>query len=466
MSNDFYAKPTDAQPLSTIRSAQFNTNNQSLETGFDKLLSEDDTKRIQYGQDGSSVATLYEVTIPKLPGGVYREGLEVTFTAVLENTGTANISVNGGTNEPILDGTGAQLVEGSIKAGQTVTVIRNAGSAGTGFQLTSTVLLQSDIQDAIDAADAAAASADAASDSADDAAASAVDAAEANINDNIIINSAFEFWQRGTSISVGGSNTYTADRWSAVAATTNLSVDLVPTDAGNSLVINGATSNTRCDFRTRIEAADMRGRVDAVYTITGRIFSTDGRNVTLNLGVPTVADTFSSITTKATTTLSTVAASYTDFEFTFTILAADLGRGLQVDFICGALGNALQMAWRTVKLELGSVATSFKTQGSSVGDELALCQRYYFESSSTGVFRVRYRVNSFAPVTTARISGPQWPVTMRVSPSVSLVNLTTSNTTNEAVDSPTVDGFNIVYDEVASDVIASLSFEYTADAEL
>jgi hypothetical protein len=171
MSNDFYAKPaSDATPLSTIRAAQFNSNNEAVETGFDLFPTEDDVKRIQYGTDVSTVSALYEVTIPYLADSTYREGLEVTFKAIFENTGPANISVNGGTNEPILDGTGVALVAGSIKAGQTISVIREPGASGTGFQLLSTVLLQSDIAVAVAAAAAA-------SVSADEAAASAVDTA-------------------------------------------------------------------------------------------------------------------------------------------------------------------------------------------------------------------------------------------------------------------------------------------------
>jgi len=174
MSNDFYSKPASpALPLATVRSAQFNTNNEAVEAGFDKLPTEDDVKRIQYGTDGSATAALYEVTVPYLVGGTYREGLEVTFKAIFENTGPANISVNGGTNEPIIDGTGAALVAGSIKAGQTISLIREPGAAGTGFQLLSTVLLQSDVAAAVAAAAASEASATDSANSATDSANSA-----------------------------------------------------------------------------------------------------------------------------------------------------------------------------------------------------------------------------------------------------------------------------------------------------
>ena len=162
MTNEYYAAPDAAQPLTTIRSTQFNGNNAGLEAAFNALPNKEDMHRAQYGADVSAAAALYEVTITTLPLGYY-EGLEVIFKTTFENTGAANVSVNGGTNEPIVDGNGAPLIAGSIKAGQIISLVREPGGAGTGFQLTSTVLLQADIQIAVDAATAASASASAAS---------------------------------------------------------------------------------------------------------------------------------------------------------------------------------------------------------------------------------------------------------------------------------------------------------------
>jgi hypothetical protein len=47
----------------------------------------------------------------------------------------------------------------------------------------------------------------------------------------------------------------------------------------------------------------------------------------------------------------------------------------------GANTNVLYVA--EVQLELGSVATTFKKSGGSIGGELALCQRYYIRTLST-----------------------------------------------------------------------------------
>lgn len=158
MANDYYAAPAEKTPLTTIRSAERNSDASAVEAGFDTLPNELDVKRSQYGQDVSTAATLYEVTIPNLVVAYY-EGLEVTFQATFENTGVANMSVNGQTIEPIVDATGNGIVAGSIKADQAVTVVYVL-SPITSFQLISTAASAQDVQDAKEAAEAAEASAD------------------------------------------------------------------------------------------------------------------------------------------------------------------------------------------------------------------------------------------------------------------------------------------------------------------
>ena len=64
-----------------------------------------------------------------------------------------------------------------------------------------------------------------------------------------------------------------------------------------------------------------------------------------------------------------------------------------------------------IQVEKGSVATPFRTQGASIGDELALCQRYYEtgkayiapRTASTGFdFHVNFKVNKRATPTMVR----------------------------------------------------------------
>lgn len=160
MANDYYTAPSDVLPIATIRSAVRNDDKAAIEAGFDVLPSELDVKRTQYGQDVSSTAALYEITIPNLAVAYY-EGLEVTYQATFENTGAANISVNGGANVKIVTTEGLDIVAGSIKVDQAVTVVYILSPIAA-FQLISTAATAQDVQDAKAAAVSADASATAA----------------------------------------------------------------------------------------------------------------------------------------------------------------------------------------------------------------------------------------------------------------------------------------------------------------
>ncbi|MCJ8292933.1 MAG: hypothetical protein MJK15_00870 [Colwellia sp.] len=174
MANDYYVAPAAKTPLTTIRSSVRNNDAAAVEAGFDVLPAELDIKRTQYGDDTSASAALYEITIPNLDVAYY-EGLDVTFQAKFENTGVANISVNGGANVKIVNTAGDDILAGSIKVDQAVSVVYVVSPAPN-FQLISTAATSQDIQDAKDAADAAEASAAAAAISADEAEAAAAEA--------------------------------------------------------------------------------------------------------------------------------------------------------------------------------------------------------------------------------------------------------------------------------------------------
>ena len=69
-----------------------------------------------------------------------------------------------------------------------------------------------------------------------------------------------------------------------------------------------------------------------------------------------------------------------------------------------------------VQLELGKVATPFEHR--SYGEELALCQRYYFQSGQQWMSGQTYGVNNSQDGLVMPI---YWPVTMRASPAISFV---------------------------------------------
>jgi hypothetical protein len=62
-----------------------------------------------------------------------------------------------------------------------------------------------------------------------------------------------------------------------------------------------------------------------------------------------------------------------------------------------------------VQLEVGETATPFEHR--SFGDELARCQRYYSQSTGQNVHGKQYNSNTW-------LGDPQYPVTMRATPTV------------------------------------------------
>ena len=100
-----------------------------------------------------------------------------------------------------------------------------------------------------------------------------------------------------------------------------------------------------------------------------------------------------------------------------------------------AVGDYCQI--KNVQLELGSTATDFEHR--SYGEELALCQRYYWKTSTGGSYNY-ITVMSCANTTQAN-GAIQFPVTMRAAPTGSMsgnwqlagagaVNVTSSAFTN------------------------------------
>jgi hypothetical protein len=171
MANEYYTAPSPKQPLNIVRSAEYNSNNDGIEAAFDELPPATQLARSQYGQDVSTAATLYEVTIPTLTAG-YFEGLEVVFQVVYSNTGAAQIQVNGSTIVAILDTSGQPLVVGDILADQIITAVYTSNNV---FQVQFTANSVASAAAAAASAVESASSAGAASASAAAAAASAVE---------------------------------------------------------------------------------------------------------------------------------------------------------------------------------------------------------------------------------------------------------------------------------------------------
>lgn len=278
---------------------------------------------------------------------------------------------------------------------------------------------------------------------------------------NRIINGAMTIWQRGTSASLSGTNTFSADRWaaycSAGTATASQSSD-APAGFVSSYLYTQSSAGTR--------------NTGDYYEIYQKI---EGYNIAdLNLGTAN-AKTFtlsfwakSSVTGVYSAVLKNSATTYQNYVSTYTITAANTwqqfsitipgstagtwnttnGSGLELwlDLGSGATyqtstlnswitgnSNALsastqvgfaQTAGATfqftgVQLEVGTQATTFDYR--SIGTELQLCQRYFYKNiCATG----GQQSTPLAPMgwtyTTSRLYVPViFPQPMRSTPTLS-----------------------------------------------
>jgi hypothetical protein len=237
---------------------------------------------------------------------------------------------------------------------------------------------------------------------------------------NRLINGDMGVYQRG-SIAATTSGAYTLDRWfvtpTGATVTVTQSTTTIPTGFADSLNVAGAASVTNVSVRQRIESVNTQDLASGVIvTVSGRIYQSTGSAVTtatIALAAPTALDNYTSTTSAATTyTLPSIPnATWTTFSNTFTLTASCVN-GLQVTIALGTGLTTGSFNFTGVQLEVGSVATPFERR--QYGQELALCQRYYYRITSS-VTNGSLGTGNNGSTTQANIF-TQFPVNMRTAP--------------------------------------------------
>jgi hypothetical protein len=292
---------------------------------------------------------------------------------------------------------------------------------------------------------------------------------------NLIINGAMQVAQRGTSeTGVTSSGYYTIDRFgywisSAGTATVSQSTD-APTGFSKSFKVEMTTANTSLDagdyqqIRTKIEAQDLQ-MLD--------YGSSTAKDLTLSFWVKSsITGTYSvgfwqDDVAKRYTRNFTIDSANTWEKKTVLItgntanaINNDNGVGFEVNIIISAgsnytsgstvgewhSGNTSMAANQTaqvsttsgatfyltgVQLEVGSVATPFEHR--SYGEELALCQRYYWKDFCPSSISVKPFIGTghLSPVSTARaMVFVDAPVPLRVTPSITFSDVIVSDQYN------------------------------------
>jgi len=313
---------------------------------------------------------------------------------------------------------------------------------------------------------------------------------------NLLINGGFDVWQRGTSFTAD--NVYTADRWNSAdgsggspARTLSRQAFTVgQTDVPGEPTYyarhnqTGASTNSDSNLNQKIEGV----RTGAGQSVTLSFWAK--ADVSLNIRLRFRQNFGSSGSSTVNTNIAdafTIGTSWAKYTYTQTlpsISGKTISGGndhleVQLEFT-----NASTFTFDIAQMqfELGNVATPFEHR--SYGEELALCQRYYYNSHLDGDFSdYSGQIMVFAAGTTTFgatctvATGREYPTTMRAVPAVTLYHQdgtadavyrvdTGGKITGVTAFAPTPKGFLYAYKANGFNTGYGYYYGYTADAEL
>jgi hypothetical protein len=255
---------------------------------------------------------------------------------------------------------------------------------------------------------------------------------------NPILNSSFDIWQRGTSISVAASTTfqYTSDRWflgtqanqastvsrQATGDTTNLPfIQYCARVQRNSGQTGAAYQDFTYGFDTasavplagKTVALSFYARKGANYSATSsllkvRVYTGTGTDQNFASGYTGNAEALNTDVTLTTTwqrftTTVSIAATVTEFATVFTNITT------------GTAGAADYYEITGVQYDIGSVALPYRRNAATIQGELAACQRYYWRFNSSGYSYFATGANRTSLLNDSTV---RFPVSMRTAPSL------------------------------------------------
>jgi hypothetical protein len=255
------------------------------------------------------------------------------------------------------------------------------------------------------------------------------------VNVNPILNSAYQIWQRGTSMAGSGS-AYCADRWQAFRAVagstysrqlTNDTTNLPNIQYCLRLSRDSGNTATNAIFASQgfetVNSIPYAGKTVtlSLYARKGANFSatSDLLNVQVITGTGTDQNWISGYTGQAVpiSSTATLTTTWQRFTFTGTIATTATELSVSINFAPTGTAGAADYAEITgIQLEVGSVATPFKTYAGTIQGELAACQRYYTRINSINAFAIFGMAETFS--TTRAYGYFAYPVVMRTSPSL------------------------------------------------
>jgi hypothetical protein len=237
---------------------------------------------------------------------------------------------------------------------------------------------------------------------------------QAPVNVNPVLNSAFQIWQRGTTSADSAGSPYTADRW-----------QLSRSASGGATVTRQVTGDTTnlpfIQYCARVQRNSGNTSTFAYYfsqtletinsipyagkTVTVSFYARKGANYSatsdiligqLSSGTGTDQNIVSGFTGQANVSVVNHTLTSTWQRFTMSGTVATNATELAFIAYSNPTGTAGANDWfeiTGVQLEVGSVATPFKTYAGTIQGELAACQRYYEKSYSQATVPATPAVN-------------------------------------------------------------------------
>jgi hypothetical protein len=256
---------------------------------------------------------------------------------------------------------------------------------------------------------------------------------------NYLINGNYDIWQRGTSFANPAS--YFADRWTTggpSAGVNNMTISRettgVPAGSQYLLRLTSTGSSSYSSVNQFMETANVVPLQGKTVTYSFKVrrnatYSNSGVLVIVNASSAIDAGSGGTYSTNLAyvniplasipTTAATSTATYYNASVTFNVPNDGTANSLYIQLAYnGAVASGSILEYSQMQIEIGSVATSFARNASTIQGELAACQRYYWRTTANGS-------NAFLPVsigisTSATIAFlyVKLPISMRIYPSI------------------------------------------------
>jgi hypothetical protein len=277
----------------------------------------------------------------------------------------------------------------------------------------------------------------------------------ATVQANPVLNSAFQVWQRGTSVSLAASTGFASgfgpDRWQ-MQTNANQACTIsrqVTGDSTNLPFIQYAMRVQRNSGQTGTGAMTIAQSFESINsvafagkTIAFSFYARAGANYSptssaliarVIQGTGTDQNVFNGYTSQTfvidqTPTLTTT---WQRFTYTATVASTTTQLGCYFNWTpTGTAGAADYFEVTGVQIDIGNVALPFRTNGGTIQGELAACQRYYQKIASGTNSPIGY--GSFLSATLYEV-GVHYPVEMRVNPTIDATTGTNYYVTNSIV---------------------------------